>query len=104
FTNGCVWDFIPIYSSEWDEQLWVHNDNGTPLPRNIFKHCLKESFKPFKTKIISGDIEVVADPDERIKAYNIEGACLYQKGFRFKASYKYCYKFNEVCQAFNKYR
>ncbi|WP_152596706.1 hypothetical protein [Chelonobacter oris] len=103
FLGGCVWAFYPPYSSFWDEDIWVHKDNNTPPTGDVVRECYAQSLAPFKTKVVGG-LEIPVNPDDRVKADDLDGACLYQKGFRFNASYKYCYGFSDTCKQWNKYR
>ncbi|MBF4102276.1 hypothetical protein INT80_02320 [Gallibacterium anatis] len=97
------WVWYPPYSSFWKEDIWIHKDNNTAPTGDIVRECYNQSLAPFETKIVGG-LEIPANSEDKIKAYDIDGSCLYQKGFRFNASYKYCYRFGNTCKQWNKYR
>ncbi|MFQ1015280.1 hypothetical protein C3007_01380 [Avibacterium gallinarum] len=101
--TGCLWIWYPPYSSFWDEDIWVHKENNTPPTKDIVRECYSQSLLPFETKVV-GELEIPVSPEDQVKANDIDGACLYQKGFRFNASYKYCYRFDNTCKQWNKYR
>ena len=94
--GGCLFlDLMPSYSSYWDESIWVNKDTHMA--------CFNKSIQGLEIKDVSGFPEVVGvkDREESNKRYAM---CLRDKGFVFNASYAYCYKFKDVCDAYNKYR
>lgn len=101
--GGCLWVWHPPYSSFWREDIWVHKDDNTVPTAEIVQYCYAQPLAPFKTKNIGG-LEIPIDPEEQAKSDDLDGACLYQKGYRFNASYKYCYRFGNICKKWNKYR
>lgn len=102
--TGClVWELMPSYSSYWDEDIWIHKNTKQPLNRDIDMDCFNKSLEGFEIKNISGLPRVVGE-DNRAKSEKIYASCLRRKGFIFNASYKYCYKFREICDRYNEYR
>lgn len=102
--SGClVWELMPSYSSYWKESTWIHRNTRQPLSDNISTDCFNESLKGFKISNISG-LPRAEGEDNRKKSEKIYASCLRSKGFIFNASYKYCYKFREVCDQYNEYR
>ena len=102
--EGCLFlDLMPSYSSYWDENIWVHKDTKKPLTKDTHMACFNQSIQGLEIKDVSGFPEVVGvkDREESNKRYAM---CLRDKGFVFNASYAYCYKFKDVCDAYNKYR
>ena len=100
--NACLWPFIPPYSSFWKEDTWFHKDDKIPPTRDIFIDCRNKSLTPFEIKVVGG-LKVPVNPDDWVKSDDLYGACLYQKGFRFSASYKYCYNYRDLCKIYKKY-
>ncbi|MFZ7142086.1 hypothetical protein ACLSY0_04105 [Avibacterium avium] len=100
--NACLWPFIPPYSPFWDEETWFHKDDKSSLTRDIFIDCRNKSLAPFETKVVGG-LKMPVNPDDWVKYDDLYGACLYQKGFRFSASYKHCYKYRNLCKIYKKY-
>ncbi|AIL33278.1 hypothetical protein [Basilea psittacipulmonis] len=101
--SGCLWVWYPPYSSFWNEDIWVHQNNNTSPSGDTVRECYAQALAPFETKVVGG-LEIAANPDDQEKVGNLEGACLYQKGYRFNASWKYCYRFERTCKKWNKYR
>lgn len=104
FLTGCLfWELMPSYSSYWDEDTWIHKNTKQPLSNDIHTYCFYESLKGFEVKDVSGYQEVIGAEDKK-KSKMVYTSCLRRKGFIFNASYKYCYKFREVCTEYSEYR
>ncbi len=73
------------------------------MPNNIHLECREESLKSFKTENTTG-IDIVVDPNDKVKSTEIYASCLKDKGLVFNASYIYCYKFKSICNKYDKYR
>lgn len=102
--SGCVFlDLMPSYSSYFKEDTWIHGKTKHALPDSIHMECLNISLRLFKTENTTG-LERVIDPNDEVKATEIYASCLRNKGYVFNASYKYCYKFESICEKYNKYR
>lgn len=104
FITSClVWDLMPTYSSYWNEDVWRHIDTKEPLPDHIHVSCFRESLQGFEIRDISGFPEVIGVENKK-QSNRKYAICLRNKGFVFNASYKYCYKFREICDRYNEYR
>lgn len=102
--QGCiVWDLTPSYSSTWNENIWTHKKTKEPLSNKIHIECREESLLPFETENLYGLESPIYDID-KIRTKELYASCLKNNGFIFSPSFKYCYKFKEICNDYKKYR
>lgn len=104
--SGCfIIDLYPPYSKIFDGSHWEHRQSNKELPMETHLECYKHSIKPFKTKKeIGADLEYLISTEDLEKSEILYADCVYQKGYRFKASYVYCYRYEDYCDLLKKYR
>lgn len=86
--NSCfVISMTPSYSPLFKENIWINKITGEPLSREYQDKCKQE---------ISNSTDIEKD--------YLYANCLRKYGFVFNASYTFCYKFEDICNKYDKYR
>ncbi|QEH18409.1 hypothetical protein [Histophilus somni] len=105
FLSSCA--LVPLYSITSSDAKWVHRVTGEDVSTEILVRC-----SDYASLSIIGrrpDHNIVIDREyinNLDKINRIKGKCLYENGFIFKVKMfsVYCYRLEEVCNAYNEYR
>lgn len=86
--NSCfVISMTPSYSPLFQENIWINKITREPLSREHQEKCIKEINNSTGTE-----------------KNDLYANCLRKYGFIFNASYTFCYKFEDICNKYKKYR